>query len=51
VAKDIRDAMKITIHEIYIEKDEAKQCIGQIEKCIEEVFRSFLDNAQEGTYL
>jgi ketopantoate hydroxymethyltransferase len=46
LAKDIRDTMKITIHEIQV-----KQHIGLIEQCVEEVFNSIPANAEEGEHL
>jgi hypothetical protein len=49
--KDIKDTLKITLNEVQVEKDQEKKHIGQIEECIEEVFKSIPDNTQEGAHL
>jgi hypothetical protein len=50
-SKYLRDTLKITLNEVYIEKDEEKQRILQIEQHVEEVFKSIPDSTKEGEHL
>jgi 6-pyruvoyl-tetrahydropterin synthase len=43
--------LKINFNEVQVEKDKENKWILQIEECIEEVFKSILDNTQEGVHL
>jgi hypothetical protein len=46
VTKDVKEMLQLTIEQVNMEKQEEKQCMDNLEKKLQEVFKTFPDNTQ-----